>query len=125
MVDNNIKTTYLHNMMTVVEAAVEKYVAEIPDSERRVCVIGEIKSINEDSAEATLSDDTGKIILVFTSMDAMQKIGAGYRVRVLGKVYITENGKIIKVEHVQNADNLDMDMYKKIRSLEDKYQVTL
>ena len=111
-------------MMATNDAAKEKYIAEIPNSEQRVCVIGEIKAINEDSAEATLADDTGKIILVFTALDDMQKIGAGHRVRVIGKVYPTENGKIIKVEYVQKADNLDMNMYKKIRTLEDKYKVT-
>ncbi len=91
--------------------ALEKKVSEIRESDVRVCISGFV--VDHQDQTLILDDGTGKIkITLDTQLANIPKAA-----RVIGRVIPFQGGVEIHGEIVQNMENLDLDVFKKLTSI--------
>ncbi|MCD6590877.1 MAG: replication protein RepA [Candidatus Aenigmarchaeota archaeon] len=93
--------------------AVEKNISEITKDDIRVRITGMV--LDKKDNIAIIDDGTGRITVMFAEPI---EVDTNQMVRVIGRVIPTESGFEIEGEILQNIDNVDINIYKKIRDLE-------
>jgi DNA/RNA endonuclease YhcR with UshA esterase domain len=96
-------------------AAVPKDIDEIDaKNDIRVRVVGTAISINEDSINL---DDGSGTVEVFLNEEQMEEIDENQRVRVLGRVLPTPDSFEIQAEIVQNFEDVDSELYDRVKKV--------
>ncbi|MBR9707312.1 MAG: hypothetical protein GOV15_02650 [Candidatus Diapherotrites archaeon] len=98
--------------------SIEKSLGEINNNDKRLALIGTVARVDSDNAEAKIEDESGSALLLFTDLEVLKKVQEGCLARIIGKPYSSDKGKVIRVEIAQDVTGLDMDIYKKVKSLE-------
>lgn len=93
--------------------AYDKKIADIGKDDVRVRLLGTV--IDRKENVIVLDDGTGKINVVFAEPVETE---ANKRVRVFGRVISTEGGFEIEGEILQDMSEMDLELYKKVSSLE-------
>ncbi len=93
-------------------AAAEKPINEIKPEDIRVRVVGKVVDKNDEYA--VIDDGTGKINVVTDKLD----LEPGATVRVIGRIFASEQGLELRSEIIQDINNLDLKLYRQVRELE-------
>ena len=93
------------------------YVEEILENGGRYALEGTVVSFDPKTGEGLLDDGTGVIRMVLENYLFAEDLKEGSVVRVIGRAYLSEEGKIIRVEAV-NRLNVPLDLYRKVKELE-------
>jgi hypothetical protein len=95
-------------------AAVERNIADIKPEDIRVKLVGTV--LDSQGERVVLDDGTGKIDVVFQEpVSVSSKI-----VRVFGRAVPVGDGFELQGEIVQPLDGFDMELWKKVRKIEEK-----
>ncbi len=95
----------------------EKAISEIePEKDIRVSILGKIVDMAEDSF--ILDDGAGRVQVAIDPEISMESIRINDSVKVIGRVFASENGFELRAEAVQNASGIDVPLYKKVIELE-------
>ena len=95
----------------------KRRVNEISDTDYRVRVIGTVVSVSSD--EQILDDGTGTI-----TVRTDQNLEMGKLIRVIGRIFRKDDGTFeLNAEIIQDMNGLDIELYNKVRELQDKYSV--
>ena len=102
--------------------AAEKTIAEIePEKDIRVKILGKVVDLGSDSF---VIDDGGGSVHVTTDPEInIGSVKVSDSVRVIGRVFASENGFELRAEAVQNVEGIDMGLLKKVRDLEKGFDV--
>lgn len=93
-------------------AAAEKPINEIKPEDIRVRVVGKVVDKNDEYV--VVDDGTGKINVVTDRTDFLP----GTTLRVIGRIFASEQGLELRSEIVQDINNLDLKLYRQVRELE-------
>jgi hypothetical protein len=103
-----------------IESAKECSLKEITGKEKKVAVIGTLKSVDRKDMQGILSDGTEECIVVFTEGDMLPGLKEGMVLRVIGAP--SKKPKLsIEAEIVQELKGFDSNLYKKVKELEKKH----
>ncbi len=95
----------------------EKTIAEVePEKDIRVRILGKVVDMTEDSF--ILDDGAGRVQVAIDPEISMESIHVNDSVKVIGRVFASENGFELRAEAVQNASGVDVPLYKKSVELE-------
>ncbi|MEM5871413.1 MAG: replication protein RepA [Candidatus Aenigmatarchaeota archaeon] len=94
-------------------AAKEKNIKDITKNDVRVKIVGRIIDVKENIL--VIDDGTGKATITYGENINLKPHQI---IRVFGRVIPTENGFEIEGEIVQNMDNLNISLYKKLLEME-------
>ncbi len=95
----------------------EKAISEIePEKDVRVGILGKIVDMDEDSF--ILDDGAGRVQVATGPEISMESICVNDSVKVIGRVFASENGFELRAEAVQSASGIDVPLYKKAIELE-------
>lgn len=93
-------------------AAAEKPINEIKPDDIRVRVVGKVVDKNDEYV--VIDDGTGRINVVTDKPD----FSPGTTVRVIGRIFASEQGLELRSETIQDINNLDLKLYRQVRELE-------
>ncbi len=93
-------------------AAAEKPISEIKPEDIRVRVVGKVVDKNDEYV--VIDDGTGKINVVTDKPD----LAIGLTLRVIGRIFASEQGLELRSEIIQDINNLDLKLYRQVRELE-------
>lgn len=91
-------------------AAVEKNISDVQQKDIRVALTGTVIAV--ENGQAMLDDGSGKIMVA-----AQDGISAGQTVRVIGRVIAKEEKFEIQTEIIQNLQNLDLNLFRKVSDM--------
>ena len=97
----------------------ERRVDEITAQDYRVRVTGTIVDVDEKGETGLLDDGTGRALLLFADQEQLNKAAEVKLVRVIGRAS-GDNEVRIEVEIIQDMSGLDLELYKRLRYLEEK-----
>jgi len=92
--------------------AIEKLIADVDQKDIRVRVLGTV--IDRQDNTLVLDDGTGKIVATF---DDPVDVKERKLVRIIGRVMPVDGGLELRGEIVQNMEGLDIDVFKKLSSI--------
>jgi len=90
--------------------ALEKNISQITKDDIKVRVIGEVSETRDGFFK--LKDDTGEI-----EVKGTDNVSIGDFIRVFGTIYSDSEKVALKSELVQNMEDLDKKLYKRLRTL--------
>lgn len=97
--------------------AQEKNISEIePDKDIRVRILGKVVDIGEDSF--VIDDGEGHVQIAAEAGMSLGSIKINDSVKVIGRVFASENGFELRAEALQNVNGIDFSLYKKVKELE-------
>ena len=94
----------------------EVYVSEIMENGRHT-VTGYIVDFDPNLGEGKLDDGTGILRLILENFLFAEDLEVGNFVRVMGRVYLSSEGRIMRVEVAQRL-GVSPEVYKKVKELE-------
>ncbi len=92
--------------------AIEKDIIEITEKDIRVKITGTVVDVQDNVV--ILDDGTGKVKATFNNP---VQANIQTAVRIMGRVIPLESGVEIQGEILQNMEKLDIDAFKKLRSI--------
>jgi len=98
---------------------VEKKIAEIDENDYRVRVTGVVVDKNGSDLLAMIDDGSGRIKALFSRKEDFEQAEEEKLVRVIGKV-IKEEELALDVEIIQDMQDLDTELYDKVKEIEKK-----
>ncbi len=111
----------LYRTITIVMArrppAKEVYVEEMTDSGVRYAVEGVVVDFDPRTGEGKLDDGTGVLKIILENFLFAEDLSVGSFVRVIGRGYLSEEGRVMRVEIV-NPLNVPPDVYRRVKELE-------
>jgi len=99
------------------EPARELYVEEILESGRRYAVAGYVVDFDPHKGEGKIDDGSGVLRVVLENFIFAEELDVGRFVRVIGKVYLSSEGKVMRVELAHRL-GVSPKLYKEIKELE-------
>ena len=94
----------------------EKSISEITPEDIRVGIIGTVIDVSDD--KIMIDDGTGTIEVILDE-ENLKKVSQGKLVRIIGRV-ASDGGMKINGEIVQDFSGFDIELYNKIKELEQK-----
>jgi hypothetical protein len=95
----------------------EVNIKEILDDGMRVAVEGMVIDFDPNKGEGKLDDGTSIAMLVLENFLFAEDLKPGSFVRVLGRAYLSSEGRIIRAEVVNRLD-VDPSLYREVKELE-------
>ncbi len=97
--------------------AQEKTISEIePEKDIRVRILGTVVDKGEDSF--VIDDGGGHAQVTADAGMSLDNVKVNDSIKVIGRVFASENGFELRAEALQNANGIDLVLYKKARELE-------
>lgn len=93
-------------------SATPRRISEIKTADDQVQVIGLV--VDEEESTLVLDDGSGNINVLFEDPALVKDVGVGSKVRVFGTPLNVGDTHEIHATIVQNLDDLDLDLYKKV-----------
>ncbi|MFQ5975463.1 MAG: replication protein RepA [Candidatus Hydrothermarchaeales archaeon] len=97
----------------------ERSIKDVATDDIRVRVLGIVVGRDEDNYSIMLDDGTGRAVVQFIDPDQFQKAEAGKKVRIIGRVMVSEE-VLIEAEIIQDMSRLDMGLYEQVRYITEK-----
>lgn len=97
----------------------ERSITDVTTDDIRVRVLGIVVGRDEDNYSIMLDDGTGRAVVQFIDPDQFQKAEAGKKVRIIGRVMVSEE-VLIEAEIIQDMSRLDMGLYEQVRYITEK-----
>ena len=94
----------------------EVSVSEIYDN-GRYTVVGYVVDFDPRTGEGRIDDGTAVLRVILDDMTFAEEMEVGRYVRAMGRVYISQEGKIMRAEIVQRM-GIEPEIYRKLRELE-------
>lgn len=98
-------------------------ISEISEDDEQIQVVGLV--VDEAESSLVLDDGTGSLNVLFEDPSLVSDVDVGSKVRVFGTPLSIEDSFEIHAEIVQGLDELDLDLYKKVREKVSKFEKEL
>ena len=95
-----------------VPSAKPRRISEIKASDEQVQVVGLI--VDKQESSLVLDDGSGELNILFEDPGLIEDVEVGSKVRVFGTPLSIEDTQEIHAEIIQDMDELDLDLYKKV-----------
>ncbi len=95
----------------------ETYIKEILDDGVRVAVEGMVLDFDPNKGEGKIDDGTGVATVVLENFLFAEELRLSSFVRVLGRAYLSSEGRIIRAEVVNRLD-VDPSLYREVKEVE-------
>lgn len=104
-------------------SAKPRRISEIKTSDEQVQVVGLV--VDEQESSLVLDDGSGELNVLFEDPGLVENVEVGTKVRVFGTPLNVGDTHEIHAEIIQKLDELDLDLYKKVRHEVRKFEKEL
>ena len=105
------------------QPALEVKVSEIRGQDQPLALLGQVKAVKPEEMQAVLSDESGEVKLSFEEAIRLDKLKEGELVRVIGKPFLKDDETRINVEAIHGMAGLDLELYRRVKELEEEFGV--
>ena len=96
----------------------ERYIKELLEDGENVAVEGIVLDFDVNRAQGRVDDGTAVATIVLENVIFAEEMKAGRFVRVVGRSYISSEGRVIRADAVHGLDGINPVLYKKVKEIE-------
>lgn len=99
-------------------------ISEISEEDDQVRVVGLV--VDDGESSLLLDDGTGRLNVLFDDPSSVEDVEVGSKIRVFGTpLSLEDEGFELHAEFFQDFDELDLDLYKRVREKVSKFEKDL